>query len=291
MHETPIIITGMHRSGTSLLTRMLEHLGLFVGARTETHREATFFLDLNRWLLQQAGGRWDYPDPIDDLLDHKPARRRSIEYLRAHCDSLRRIEYVGLDRFLDETPAWTFDGPWGWKDPRNTYTLPIWLELFPEARVLYIERNGIDVADSLYRRNESSSAKWRMLHDTIHDSLLEPIYWFWRRGDHGFETSQRCARRTACLGLWRQYVDRGRSHVAALGDRAAAVEYEELLRAPAKHLPRLAEFCGLAVDDDQLYELAKMVDPSRVEAWRDDDNLRQFARRNRDVLAEFGYSA
>ncbi|MCS5697200.1 sulfotransferase [Desulfofundulus thermocisternus] len=29
----PIIIIGMHRSGTNMLTRMLEELGLFVGER------------------------------------------------------------------------------------------------------------------------------------------------------------------------------------------------------------------------------------------------------------------
>lgn len=291
MEDRPIIILGMHRSGTSLLTRMLERLGLFVGARTETHREATFFLNLNRWLLRQAGAQWDRPAPFDDLLAHDPSRRRAVEYLEDHCESFRRIEYVGLDRYLDDGPPWTFESPWGWKDPRNTYTLPIWEEVFPEPKVVYIERNGVDVADSLYRRNESSSAKWRLLHDAIHDSVFEPIYWFWRRGALGFETSQRCARRRACLSLWRQYVDRGRSHVEQLGDRAVAVEYENLLRAPERHLPGLADFCGLEVDADRIAEVAEMVDPSRVEAWRDRPELRTFARRHEEVLAEVGYTA
>ncbi len=30
---------------------------------------------------------------------------------------------------------------WGWKDPRNTFTLPMWLSIFPKARVLHVLRN------------------------------------------------------------------------------------------------------------------------------------------------------
>ena len=32
MNQQPIIILGMHRSGTTMITKMLENLGLFVGA-------------------------------------------------------------------------------------------------------------------------------------------------------------------------------------------------------------------------------------------------------------------
>lgn len=32
---------------------------------------------------------------------------------------------------------------WGWKDPRNVYTLGLWLIQFPNARVIHIIRSGI----------------------------------------------------------------------------------------------------------------------------------------------------
>ncbi|MBW1793701.1 MAG: sulfotransferase [Deltaproteobacteria bacterium] len=41
---------------------------------------------------------------------------------------------------------------WGWKDPRTTLTLPLWLKLFPKARIIHVIRNGIDSALSLWRR-------------------------------------------------------------------------------------------------------------------------------------------
>ena len=44
--------------------------------------------------------------------------------------------------------------PWGWKDPRNTFTLDRWMDLFPKARIVHVIRNGMDVALSLNMRNK-----------------------------------------------------------------------------------------------------------------------------------------
>ncbi len=65
MPVSPIIITGMHRSGTSLVTRMLEKFGLFVGDLKEGNHEAVFFLSINNWLLGQANATWDNVDNLD----------------------------------------------------------------------------------------------------------------------------------------------------------------------------------------------------------------------------------
>lgn len=42
MHQTPVIILGMHRSGTTMITKILENLGLFVGVEKEINHEALF---------------------------------------------------------------------------------------------------------------------------------------------------------------------------------------------------------------------------------------------------------
>ena len=61
MEQPPTIILGMHRSGTSILTRILEKLGLFVGCRKDENNEALFFLKFNDWILKQANATWDNP--------------------------------------------------------------------------------------------------------------------------------------------------------------------------------------------------------------------------------------
>src|SRR3954449_9453301 len=68
--RAPVIFIGMHRSGTSMLGRLLEELGMFFGTRKDENNEALFFQEMNNWLLTQCGGRWDNPGPFKDFFWH-----------------------------------------------------------------------------------------------------------------------------------------------------------------------------------------------------------------------------
>lgn len=279
----PIIILGMHRSGTSLVSRMLEDMGLFVGWRKDVNNEAWLFLRLNEWLLRQCGGAWDNPMPIRHLLDNPPARQAALRYLRFQLTSPQAIRFLGPARYLRYRDVGRMNRLWGWKDPRNTFTLPLWLDLFPEARVIHVYRHGVDVAMSLQRRQGESVAlaerrfrRQRLLH-----GLLP------KRG--GFAESLRCARLEEALGLWSEYMHSARAHVARLGDRVREVRYEDLLRNPGEELAALARFCRLPDSDTSLAQAAGRVRASRALAHEQDAALRELADRWRDELRPFGY--
>ena len=68
--RAPIIFIGMHRSGTSMLGRLLESLGLFAGTRKDPNNEAVFFQQINDWLLTQCGARWDMPGATQYLWEN-----------------------------------------------------------------------------------------------------------------------------------------------------------------------------------------------------------------------------
>ena len=53
---SPVIIIGMHRSGTSMLTRQLHALGIHMGKDLTINAEARCFQELNRGLLAAGGG-------------------------------------------------------------------------------------------------------------------------------------------------------------------------------------------------------------------------------------------
>jgi len=57
----PIILLGMHRSGTSLIARLLDELGLFQGSELQEDHESVHFLDVNDLLLKRIGASWDNP--------------------------------------------------------------------------------------------------------------------------------------------------------------------------------------------------------------------------------------
>jgi hypothetical protein len=141
----PVIIVGMHRSGTSMLTRMLNLAGLQLG-RNEHLMQPAFdnpegfwenleFVHINELLLHAFGGTWSAPP---DWPKGWVGDSRLTEIRQAAAALPAKLQ-------LHE--------PWGWKDPRTTVTLPFWLSLWPEARIVVCVRNPLEVACSLAQRN------------------------------------------------------------------------------------------------------------------------------------------
>ena len=59
--ESPLIVIGMHRSGTTMMVGVLEKFGWFMGSDQEANKESKLFIRLNTWLMMQSGCRWDSP--------------------------------------------------------------------------------------------------------------------------------------------------------------------------------------------------------------------------------------
>ena len=103
--------------------------------------EAAFFRRINQDLLSGCGAYWAEPGTFIQVLDDD----RSVEKLVRRTE--RRLEGI-FEGYGDPGQS----EAWGWKDPRNTITLPVWRKIFPDAGVIQIFRNGLDVALSLHRR-------------------------------------------------------------------------------------------------------------------------------------------
>ena len=131
----PVILIGMHRSGTSLICRVLEELGLFVGNKLERNREAWFFLHSNEWIFRQGGAAWDNPEVLAHVLDNPDLRELVSGRMRDILHSPHAISYLGLRRYLRCCNIPSINFPWGWKEPRNTFTLPLWQEIFPQVKI------------------------------------------------------------------------------------------------------------------------------------------------------------
>ncbi|WP_210432137.1 sulfotransferase [Iodidimonas gelatinilytica] len=282
--QPPVIFIGMHRSGTSMLGRVMERLGLFVGAHKEGNNEAVFFLKMNTWLLGQCGGRWDYPQPIHDLWDNEVLLGWVERYVRDQMNGPRALHFLGLKRYLKYRQISAVEEPWGWKDPRNSFTLPLWLRLFPDARIIHIRRHGVDVAQSLaVRGGKGMEASTQFYQKYRALAALRP-----KRG--GFMESPRCAKIEGGFSLWAEYLQAVETQLAGLPDhQKLEIVYEDFLADPIHMIPQVAQFCGLQCDMTAYEASVADIRPSRALPHKADERLALFAKENAHVLAQFGY--
>jgi GT2 family glycosyltransferase/glycosyltransferase involved in cell wall biosynthesis len=130
-----------------MVTRLLHACGLYLGPKNELMPaqadnpdgfwEHLEFVALNDELLNELGGAWDLP----------PKRDESVAHIRL--DPLRMKARLLIERFNSAAL-------WGWKDPRNSLTLPFWQDLLPGMKVLITVRNPLEVAYSMKERNGTS---------------------------------------------------------------------------------------------------------------------------------------
>lgn len=138
----PLVITGMHRSGTSLLASLFAGAGVNVGSRLmgasrgndRGHWEDLDFYEFHARVLEANGVGPEGFVCADELLV-PPAMR----------DDAARV-------IAGKAAAQT---PWGWKDPRTTLFLDFWQSLLPDAAYVFVFRSPWEVADSLFRRGDA----------------------------------------------------------------------------------------------------------------------------------------
>jgi hypothetical protein len=280
----PVIFIGMHRSGTSMLGRLLEELGMFFGAYKDENNEALFFQDLNEWLLGQCGGRWDNPAPFNNYFWRNGEAVKWTElYIRNLLASPRFIQFLGARFALRGIGGLSM--PWGWKDPRNTFTAPIWLRMFPNAKVVSIERNGVDVAQSLRAR------EIKILEDASRFYRKNRVAFFLRPRRSGFAHSPRCLALEDGFSLWQEYTSQADAVMAQLpAGRSLALRYEDVLNNPLRWLGETAAFCGMEVSRMQLENAVKNIRFDRATAYEADVELTSFAATRADALSARGYS-
>jgi len=284
----PIIIIGMHRSGTTMIARMLEKLGLFVGKRKEVNHEALFFRAANDWIVHTSGGNWDNPSPVHFILTNSEVHALVADYLRYLLKTPHIVGYLGWARYIRFRSLFHLPFPWGWKDPLNTYTLPFWLPLFPEAKVIHIYRNGVDVARSLLARAQNELNRAGDLHCRRKKYALYAV----RKKSVGFVNAPRCLDLKECFRLWEAYAEKSFSYQDLLGNRILHLKYEEFVLFPVEKLRNLAEFCNLPnPGSERLSHIAGASQPERVYAYRQDRTSTDLyeAVRNTRWMRELGY--
>lgn len=156
-----VAILGMHRSGTSCLTGILQEAGLYLGEvvtwaphNLKGNRENIGIRELNDQVLKVNNADWDNPRIVSSWPDYLAVRR---------------------DRILNSFVSGNVQ-KWGFKDPRTTFTYPFWQQAVP-LKFIGTYRHPRLVAASLSARNGWKMERGLELWFDYNSTMLE----LWRQ--------------------------------------------------------------------------------------------------------------
>ena len=141
-----VVVLGMHRSGTSVATRLVSLMGFSPGPDDDllpAHRdnptgywENRSLVSANDEILLVLDSDWSRPPRLEAGWERRPEVGALRPAFRALVQAV-----LSADR-------------WVWKDPRACLTLPFWLSLLDEdLSIVVVHRNPLEVAASLQARD------------------------------------------------------------------------------------------------------------------------------------------
>ena len=164
--ELCVVVCGMHRAGTSFVSRLFYEWGVYMGppeiaksdvANIEGEYENRDFVNLNRTLMDAVGGSWNYPvliKSIDDVLPHANAIRSVIEKHRKVI--------------------------WGWKDNRTAFTFHAYEPFLDNVLFVVCKREKKAVIQSIrrthsrhFKEEDRTDAYFGELYDRYYDAIYE----------------------------------------------------------------------------------------------------------------------
>ncbi|PAV24480.1 hypothetical protein CF392_16045 [Tamilnaduibacter salinus] len=255
-HYSQLFILGSPRSGTTFLSRLLDKTRY--GKPIETHFITKYHKKLHQY--GDLSNKSNFNRLMRDILAERP-----IQQWRLNLDLKDFFDRVSPDfrysNIVNQLMVYRQGGrdgvSWGDKTPHYIGDAERLFELFPEARYIYIVRDGRDVALSLLKKEWGPS-------NTV--SCAE----YWARQNSHPAVQDRLDR----------------------GDSIYFLTYEDLLANPAETIRSLYEFLGESVDPDKLDALIEETQAANSFKWRQTMSprqIRQFESLAGGVLQRFGY--
>lgn len=229
-------------SGTRVLARIVLRGGMFIGSDRNRSEDALDFAAFSdRWVDELVAGR--RPPAMADELRALVARHWA-------------------ERLAD-------DQPWGWKEPRSVYLLPLLDEQLPGLRFLHVVRDGRDMA---YSDNQLQLRKHGAA--VLGDAADEP-------------TALRS------IALWSEVNQHAADYgERELGSRYLRVRFEDLCSEPQAVTATVLEFFGLDGDAERIAH-EEVRPPQTLGRWRAEDaaTIAALEAGAGEALRRFGYQS
>ncbi|TKB07406.1 sulfotransferase [Desulforhopalus sp. IMCC35007] len=256
MLQSPVFILGCPRSGTTLLAELLE-FSLY-GKPFETHFITKYYKLLSSY--GDISQRENFRKLVHDISVERVVSQWKVDINADHIyDELDKIDYSHICDYICRLKS-TKKGYVHWGDKTPTYTLDLDIihSLFPEAKYIFIVRDGRDVALSLLER------PW---------------------GPNNI---------FCCAELWKKY-NTSSELLTKLqnNDQLLYLKYEDLLRDAKKIVPNLYSFLDEKIIPDECAALIQSIRGRNFNKWKtrmSHRNIKIFENMASTTLDKYGYT-
>ena len=251
-----------------------------MGLRVDDNWELNHTRRINQFIFRQINATWDHVTPFNNLYKSNDHVRQLELLMRSFINRRFILDHFGLSDSIAIKPKSGKTWFWGWKDPRNTFTLPFWKAIFPAAKIIHIYRNPVDVGLSLKTREELTGVDYENNYKTRFKKII-------RYGRIGMSNVNMLDAENGCR-LWEQYVSQALEHDKTYGNDVLSICYEELLADVASAINIVSAFLEInnpdtyssqinaAVKSDNRYKFINSDEGMRIYlAWRENTLFRQ----------------
>lgn len=151
MESRAICILGMHRSGTSTITRAINLLGAYLGEEQDLIPPAP----------DNPEGFWERSDVValhDRMLESFRRLADTVTPLPPGWHTAHSVQPLKEELRVLIRDNFCHSKLWAWKDPRTCLTFDLWKQLLSEISTdlccVFTVRSPLDVAKSLKKRND-----------------------------------------------------------------------------------------------------------------------------------------
>ena len=243
----PVVVGGLGGSGTRLVVRLLQEMGVSMDGHLNESLDNLWFslLFVRRSILLSSDEElrklaWIFTN----AMRHGKSLPKELQWLVE--DACRHDRGPVLskpllqelrDSIMAAEPPENTSELWGWKQPNTHIMVPQLVRCFPDMKYIYVVRNGLDMA---FSDNQNQ------------------LKYFW--GDLVLEGDISVTPRNA-LRYWVASHRRMLGYKGYMGNKLHLLNFDRLCADPLPELEKLRDFLKLDMDADRLSEVAQVISP------------------------------
>lgn len=159
LNNTPILVTGVERSGATIIAKVLSLCGVYTGQTTPMMENTNLKALMDSYYSSQKYDiNGQYPLPAIDVMDIPEQWSEEVKH---------RLYDNGYHGQL-----------WMYKSSRIIQTWPLWYLDFPDAKWVFVRRKPLDIVSSCERTGYMKAFKTRSVLNSI-NVQDEKEGWLW----------------------------------------------------------------------------------------------------------------